>query len=62
MKNKWGGNRRKRFYSEIWENAVCVCVCVCVGGGVCVKILVSIWCMFDWILTYSCRNTLPMHK
>ena len=22
MKKKWGGNRRKRFYSEIWENAV----------------------------------------
>ena len=35
MKNKWGGNRRKRFYSEIWENAVCVCVCVCWGRGVC---------------------------
>ena len=23
MKKKWGGNRRKRFYSEMWRNAVC---------------------------------------
>ena len=67
---KRGGNRRKRFYSEIWENDVW-------GEGACENpvglstydspvesveyIWVNIWCTYDWILSKNCRNTLPLH-
>ena len=75
MKKKWEGNKKKRFYSEIWK----ISLRLEVGGrdrkrgafknpvGLCMYeghmdtveyIWVSIWCMFDWILSPKCRNTL----
>ena len=62
MKKNWGGNRKKTFYSEMWETLF-------EGGGICGNpvglsmydspletvqhIWVNIWSILDWIL--SCR-------
>ena len=53
MKKNWGGNRMKKFCSEMWRNTV-------QGGGPIDTdeyIWVNIWCMLDWIWSENCRNT-----
>ena len=64
---KWGGNRKKSFYSEMWgpclrwacENPVGLYVWQSYRN--CWIHLVNIWWMFDWILSQNCRNTPPLH-
>ena len=69
--------RDEEAYSEVWENVVCWGLMV-VGRAACGNpmgflmydypietveyIWMNIWCMLDWILSQSCRNTLPFHE
>ena len=74
MKKKWGGNRRKSFYSEMWGNAVRGLrrvwglwkshgtLHVWRSDRNCWYICPNIWCMLDWILSQNCWNTLRLHK
>ena len=69
LMKRMGGNRRKKFYNEMWGNVIS-------QGGLwksCGTLhmwwsyrnfwihLVNIWWILDWILSQNCRNTLPLH-
>ena len=63
---KWGGNRKKSFYSEMWGPCLRRACENPVGLSMqsfrnCWIHLVNIWWMLDWILSQNCRNTLPLH-
>ena len=66
---KWGGNRRKRFYSEMWGKPVWGVGLWKSRGTLHMRWsyrnfwihLVNIWWMLDCILSQNCRNTLPLH-